>query len=170
MNRQQLVDAVGERLGDRKTAAVAVEAVLDTVTTAITAGERVALFGFGVFEKVDRSARTARNPSTGGTVEVPATSVPRFRPGQALKDAVNGRTTGTRRAARAETGTAQTADSPPAAARKGTPTKAEGKAEGKATKAKGKDSKAKESKAKESKGSKAKAKDDSKGKGRSKKG
>jgi DNA-binding protein HU-beta len=91
MNKQQLVDAVGERLGDRKTAATAVEAVLDTVSGALADGERVSLFGFGVFEKVDRAARTARNPSTGGTVQVPATSVPRFRPGQALKDAVNGR-------------------------------------------------------------------------------
>ena len=94
MNKQELVDAVGERLGDRKAAAVAVEAVLGTVTTALADGERVALFGFGVFETVDRAARTARNPATGGTVEVPATAVPRFRPGQALKDAVNGRTSG----------------------------------------------------------------------------
>ena len=91
MNRTELVDAVGERLGDRRTAAVAVEAVLDAVTTALADGEKVSLFGFGVFEKVDRAARTARNPATGGTVEVPATAVPRFRPGQALKDAVNGR-------------------------------------------------------------------------------
>jgi len=99
MNRQQLVDAVGERLGDRRAAAVAVEAVLDTVTAALAEGERVAIFGFGVFEKVDRAARTARNPSTGGTVDVPATAVPRFRPGQALKDAVNGRSSGTGRSA-----------------------------------------------------------------------
>ena len=91
MNKQQLVDAVAERLGDRKAAAVAVEAVLGTVTGALAEGERVSIFGFGVFEKVDRAARTARNPSTGGTVQVPATSVPRFRAGQALKDAVNGR-------------------------------------------------------------------------------
>ena len=90
MNKQQLVDAVGERLGDRKTAATAVDAVLATVSGALADGERVSLFGFGVFEKVERAARTARNPSTGGTVQVPATSVPRFRAGQALKDAVNG--------------------------------------------------------------------------------
>ena len=100
MNKQQLVDAVGERLGDRRTAAAAVEAVLDTVTGALADGERVALFGFGVFERVDRAARTARNPATGGTVEVPATSVPRFRPGQGLKDAVNGRSSGTGTSAR----------------------------------------------------------------------
>ena len=100
MNKQELVDAVGERLGDRKAAAVAVEAVLGTVTSALADGERVALFGFGVFERVERGARTARNPSTGGTVEVPATSVARFRPGQALKDAVNGRSAGERSASR----------------------------------------------------------------------
>jgi DNA-binding protein HU-beta len=65
--------------------------VLDTVTGTLAEGERVSIFGFGVFETVDRAARTARNPSTGGTVQVPAMSVPRFRPGQALKDAVSGR-------------------------------------------------------------------------------
>ena len=94
MNRQQLVDAVGERLGDRRTAAAAVEAVLETVSGALAEGEKVSIFGFGVFEKVDRAARTARNPATGAAVQVPATSVPRFRPGQALKDAVSGRPSG----------------------------------------------------------------------------
>jgi DNA-binding protein HU-beta len=94
MNRQQLVDAVGERLGDRRTAAAAVEAVLETVSGALAEGEKVSIFGFGVFEKVDRAARTARNPATGAAVQVPATSVPRFRPGQALKDAVGGRSSG----------------------------------------------------------------------------
>ena len=95
MNRQQLVDAVGERLdGDRRTAAAAVEAVRETVSGALAEGEKVSIFGFGVFEKVDRAARTARNPATGAAVQVPATSVPRFRPGQALKDAVSGRPSG----------------------------------------------------------------------------
>jgi DNA-binding protein HU-beta len=109
MNKQQLVDAVGERLGDRKAAAVAVDAVLESVTGALAEGERVSLFGFGVFEKVDRAARTARNPSTGGTVEVPATSVPRFRAGQALKDAVSGRSSrpAARKAAAVETAPAE---------------------------------------------------------------
>ena len=130
MNKQELVDAVGERLGDRKAAAVAVEAVLGTVTSALADGERVALFGFGVFERVERGARTARNPSTGGTVEVPATSVARFRPGQALKDAVNGRSAGERSASRTST------DAAPATR----PTKAApaGKAAAKDTKAAGK--------------------------------
>jgi DNA-binding protein HU-beta len=146
MNKQQLVDAVGERLGDRRTAATAVDAVLDTLTTALSDGERVALFGFGVFEKVDRAARTARNPATGGTVDVPATSVPRFRPGQALKDAVNGRTA----AARAVPATGA---EPPAPA---TPTKATPKVT-KATKGDAKKDKGAKDKAK-SKGKKGKGK------------
>ena len=113
MNRQQLVDAVGERLGDRKAAAAAVEAVLETVTGALAQGERVSIFGFGVFEKVDRAARTARNPATGGTVDVPATSVPRFRPGQALKDAVSGRSRADR-APRTAPGAPEAPAEPPA--------------------------------------------------------
>jgi DNA-binding protein HU-beta len=88
VNKSELVEAVGDRIGDRRTAAVAVDAVLDVLTGALADGQRVALFGFGVFERVERAARTARNPATGGTVEVPATAVPRFRPGAALKKAV----------------------------------------------------------------------------------
>jgi DNA-binding protein HU-beta len=148
VNKQQLVDAVGERLGDRKTASTAVDAVLETVSGTLAAGERVSLFGFGVFEKVERAARTARNPSTGGTVQVPATSVPRFRAGQALKDAVNGgssRTTARRTAEVAE----------PSATKAGTK-KAKGKADTKKAKDKDKD-KAKD-KAKPSAKSKAKKK------------
>ena len=153
MNKQQLVDAVGERLGDRKTAAAAVEAVLDTVSGTLAQGERVSLFGFGVFEKVDRAARTARNPSTGGTVQVPATSVPRFRAGQALKDAVNGGAS--RPAARRSTETAAAptqktkAKAAPAKSKAKPDTKPDTKADakkgkGKAdTKAKGKKSKSK---------------------------
>ena len=152
MNKQQLVDAVGERLGDRRTAATAVDAVLDTLTTSMAEGERVALFGFGVFEKVDRAARTARNPATGGTVDVPATSVPRFRPGQALKDAVNGRAPGTARSSATTTAERPAPAAPEKAkaqdkgkdkdkakdAPKGKKAKAEGKGSGKKGKGKGK--------------------------------
>ena len=144
MNKQQLIDAVGERLGDRRTAATAVDAVLDTLTTSMAEGERVALFGFGVFEKVDRAARTARNPATGGTVDVPATSVPRFRPGQALKDAVNGRAPGTARATTTSRTTAERPAPAPAAPEKGkakgkdAPKGKKGKSDGKKGKGKGK--------------------------------
>lgn len=91
MNKNELIDAVAGRIGDRRTAAAAVEAVLDVVGRTIAGGERVALSGFGVFEKVDRGARSARNPATGGTVEVAATSVPRFRAGTTLKAVVSGK-------------------------------------------------------------------------------
>ena len=148
MNKQQLVDAVGERLGDRKAASAAVDAVLETVSGTLAAGERVSLFGFGVFEKVERAARTARNPSTGGTVQVPATSVPRFRAGQALKDAVNGGSS--RTAARR---TAEVAEAPAPAPKAKAETK---KPKGKADDKKADDKKAAAKKAAAKKADKAK--------------
>ncbi|MCX4746605.1 HU family DNA-binding protein [Kitasatospora sp. NBC_01287] len=90
MNKAQLVEAVAEQLGGRKAAAEAVDAVLDTMVRAVVAGDRVSVTGFGTFEKVERSARFARNPQTGERVKVKKTSVPRFRPGQGFKDLVSG--------------------------------------------------------------------------------
>ena len=90
MNKNELVDAVTGSVGDRPTAAAAVDAVLATVVRTVLAGEKVALSGFGVFEKVDRAARTARNPATGAAVSLAATSVPRFRAGQAFKEVISG--------------------------------------------------------------------------------
>ena len=107
-----------------------------------------ALFGFGVFEKVDRAARTARNPSTGGTVQVPATSVPRFRAGQALKDAVSGGSS--RPAARRSPETAAARADEPVKV-KAAPAKGKAKDDGKKSKAKSEsksDSKAKGKKSK----------------------
>ncbi|MCW2777008.1 MAG: histone family protein DNA-binding protein, partial [Frankiales bacterium] len=88
MNRAELIEAVTERIGDKRTAGAAVEAVLDVITRAVAAGEKVSLTGFGIFEKVERAARTARNPSTGETVDVAETSVPKFRSGSAFKQVV----------------------------------------------------------------------------------
>ncbi|MFE2873990.1 HU family DNA-binding protein [Embleya sp. NPDC059259] len=90
MNKAQLVEAVADRLGGRKAAAEAVDAVLDTIVRAVTAGDRVSITGFGSFEKVDRPARYARNPQTGERVRVKKTSVPRFRAGQGFKDYTSG--------------------------------------------------------------------------------
>ena len=91
MNKAQLVEALSERLGeDRKRTAATVEALLDTVYRTVQKGEKVALTGFGVFEKRDRAARTARNPATGEKVRVKKTSVPAFRAGQEFKNVVNG--------------------------------------------------------------------------------
>ena len=91
MNRAELIDAIRDRLGiEKRTAEHAVDAVLDTITRAVAKGEKVAIAGFGVFEKVDRAARTGRNPRTGETVKVKKTSVPKFRPGSQFKGVVSG--------------------------------------------------------------------------------
>ncbi len=91
MNKAQLVEALSERLdNDRKRAQQSVEAFLDTVYRTVQKGEKVAITGFGVFEKRERAARMARNPATGEKVRVKKTSVPAFRPGQEFKDVVSG--------------------------------------------------------------------------------
>jgi DNA-binding protein HU-beta len=90
MNKSQLVDALADRLGDRKTAATAVDALLQIVVDTVRSGGSVSLAGFGVFESRARAARTGRNPRTGETVAVPATTVPAFRPGTGFRNAVAG--------------------------------------------------------------------------------
>ncbi len=69
MNKAQLVDHLSDRFGGRRQAAEALDHVLDTIQRTVTAGEKVVITGFGVFEKVDRPARTARNPATGERVQ-----------------------------------------------------------------------------------------------------
>jgi DNA-binding protein HU-beta len=91
VNRAELIDAIRNRLGvEKRTAENAVDAVLDTIQRAVAQGEKVAITGFGVFEKVDRAARTGRNPRTGEAVKVKKTSVPKFRPGSQFKGVVSG--------------------------------------------------------------------------------
>ena len=72
----------------KKHADEVVDFVFDTITGALKKGEEVSISGFGVFLVKSRKARTARNPRTGEMVQVPATTVPRFRAGKALKEAV----------------------------------------------------------------------------------
>ncbi len=90
MNKSQLVDALADRLGDRKIATTAVDALLQIVVDTVRSGDSVSLAGFGVFESRARAARTGRNPRTGETVAVPATTVPAFRPGTGFRNAVAG--------------------------------------------------------------------------------
>ena len=90
MNKSDLIEVITARMGDRRTASTAVEAVVDAITRAVARGEKVGISGFGVFEPVDRAARTARNPTTGEAVRLDATRVPKFRPGQGFKDIVSG--------------------------------------------------------------------------------
>lgn len=85
MNKRELTDAIADKLGDKKTAAAAVDAVLETIRAAVASGDKVAITGFGSFERVTRPARDARNPATGATVHVPATAVPKFKAGADFK-------------------------------------------------------------------------------------
>lgn len=89
MNKTDLVNAVVEKSDlSKKDAAEAVDAVFDSVMDSLTKGEKVQLIGFGNFEVRERSARKGRNPQTGEEIEIPASKVPAFKPGKALKDSV----------------------------------------------------------------------------------
>jgi DNA-binding protein HU-beta len=91
MNKTQLIDELSSRFeGNKKAAGQALEAVVDTITRTVAKGEKVAITGFGVFEKIDKPARFARNPATGERVRVKKTSVPRFKAGTGFKDVVSG--------------------------------------------------------------------------------
>ncbi len=82
----QVADAAGLSRGD---AAKAVDAVLESITEALKAGDEVRLVGFGTFAVSERKAGEARNPRTGEKVEVAASRQPKFKAGKALKDALN---------------------------------------------------------------------------------
>ena len=94
MNRKELVDAIQKHT---QVARTDVDKVLGSLIqhtqVAVKKGERVALVGFGTFERQERKARTARNPRSGAPVKVKATKVPRFRAGQGFKDVVAGKAT-----------------------------------------------------------------------------
>ncbi len=91
MNKAQLIEALADHYNGSKTeAAKALNAVVDTITQKTAAGEKVSITGFGVFEKVARSARMVRNPRTGERKRAKATAVPRFRAGSDLKAYVSG--------------------------------------------------------------------------------
>ncbi len=89
MNKTELVAAVAEKTElTKKDATKAVEAVFDTIQETLANGEKVQLIGFGNFEVRDRAARKGRNPQTGEEIEIPASKVPAFKAGKALKEAV----------------------------------------------------------------------------------
>jgi DNA-binding protein HU-beta len=90
MNKTEMIDKIAERLGEsKKFAGQALDAVLDEIMHQVANGEKVALPGFGTFEPVFREAREARNPATGGTVEVPEKYAPKFKAGATFKNACN---------------------------------------------------------------------------------
>ncbi|MDY4230687.1 MAG: HU family DNA-binding protein [Candidatus Faecousia sp.] len=89
MNKNELVAKVADQSGlSKKDAEKALAAVIDTITAALVEGDKVQLVGFGTFETKQREARTGRNPRSGETIEIPAASLPAFKAGKALKDAV----------------------------------------------------------------------------------
>lgn len=89
MNKADLISAVAEKSGVTKKDATAVlAAIIDTVETTLKSEESVQIMGFGTFETRKRAARKGRNPQTGEEIEIPASKVPAFKPGKALKDAV----------------------------------------------------------------------------------
>jgi DNA-binding protein HU-beta len=90
MNKQELVGAVADAAGLAKTdAAKAVDAVFDAITGELKKGGDVRLVGFGTFSVTKRKASTGRNPRTGETMTIKASSQPKFKAGKGLKDAVN---------------------------------------------------------------------------------
>ena len=89
MNKADLVAAVAEKAGiSKKDSEKAVNAAFDAITAALVAGDKVQLVGFGAFETKERSARVGRNLKTKEEIQIPASRVPAFKAGKALKDAV----------------------------------------------------------------------------------
>ena len=90
MNKAELVAAVAEKTAlSKKDSEKVVNAAFEAITEALVAGEKVQLVGFGSFETKERNARIGRNPRTKEEIEIPASRVPAFKAGKALKDAVN---------------------------------------------------------------------------------
>lgn len=90
MKKVEFVDAVAEKTGLTKAdSARAIDAVFATITDVLVAGDKLSLVGFGTFGVSSRKEREGRNPRTGETVVIPARKAVTFKPGTALKDAIN---------------------------------------------------------------------------------
>jgi DNA-binding protein HU-beta len=90
MNKQELIATVADSSGlARGDAVKAVDAVFESITTALKKGDEVRLVGFGTFSVAKRKASTGRNPRTGEPMSIKASSQPKFKPGKLLKDSVN---------------------------------------------------------------------------------
>ena len=90
MNKSELIDAVAESAGLSKADSTrALDSIVDVLSSALSKGDQVSIVGFGTFLVRRRNARTGRNPQTGAEIQIAAANVPAFKPGKALKDAVN---------------------------------------------------------------------------------
>lgn len=89
MTKTELIEAVANSAGLTKDeAGRAVNAVFETITNTLKAGDQVTIVGFGSFSVKDRAARLGRNPQTGETIQIKASKLPAFKAGKALKDAI----------------------------------------------------------------------------------
>lgn len=89
MNKTELIAKVAEKTElTKKDATKAVDAIFASISEALQEGEKVQVIGFGNFEVRERAARKGRNPQTGEEIEIPASKVPAFKPGKALKDGI----------------------------------------------------------------------------------
>ena len=90
MNKSELIEHISQQADISKAAASrALEAAIDAITDTLKKGDSVSLVGFGTFVATAREARTGRNPRTGVAIKIAKAKVPKFRPGKALKDALN---------------------------------------------------------------------------------
>jgi len=90
LNKTELISEVAQKANiTKKDADKIVNAFFATVESALKAGDKVQLVGFGTFEVRERQARKGRNPQTGEEISIPSTKVPAFKAGKALKDAVD---------------------------------------------------------------------------------
>ena len=90
MNKSDLISAMADKAGITKAqAGEALDAFMDSTTSALKKGEKLILVGFGTFSVNKRAARTGRNPQTGAAIQIAAANIPSFKAGKALKDAVN---------------------------------------------------------------------------------
>jgi DNA-binding protein HU-beta len=90
MNKAELISAVAAKTGlSKKDSEKAINATFDTISASLEAGEKIQLVGFGVFDVKERAARIGRNPKTKEEIEIPASRIPTFKAGKALKDIVD---------------------------------------------------------------------------------
>ena len=91
MNKAELITTVSEKSGvSKKDSTAVLDALIESITEALKAKDKVALVGFGTFETQEREARVGRNPKTGEEIKIPASISPKFKPGKPFKDAIAG--------------------------------------------------------------------------------
>jgi DNA-binding protein HU-beta len=89
MNKTDLIGKIAVNSGlSKKDSEKALEAAIDSITGALASGEKVQIVGFGIFDVKERAPRIGRNPKTKEAINIPATRVPQFKPGKALREVI----------------------------------------------------------------------------------